>query len=97
MKYVAMTQRKDKSIPVRPKPPRRAGREAGTAFDAWLQRGLHALFDDVTREPIPEELLRLIEDDRRRTKPAPEDTGETDPSEQTRSKSRRSAAQGGKE
>ncbi|MCR0984319.1 NepR family anti-sigma factor [Roseomonas populi] len=34
------------------------------AFDLWLQRGLHQLFDDVMREPIPEELLRLIEQDR---------------------------------
>lgn len=35
-----------------------------TAFDTWLQRGLHQLFDGVAREPIPEELLRIIEDDR---------------------------------
>jgi len=34
------------------------------AFDAWLQRGLHAMYDDVAKEPIPEELLRLIEQDR---------------------------------
>ncbi|MBI0434896.1 hypothetical protein [Roseomonas sp. KE0001] len=34
------------------------------AFDIWLQRGLHAMFDGVAKEPIPEELLRLIEDDR---------------------------------
>ena len=34
------------------------------AFDLWLQRGLHQMFDDVMREPIPEELLRLIEQDR---------------------------------
>lgn len=34
------------------------------AFDLWLQRGLHKLFDDVAREPVPDELLRLIEDDR---------------------------------
>jgi hypothetical protein len=34
------------------------------AFDLWLQRGLHAMYDDIAREPIPEELLRLIEQDR---------------------------------
>nr|WP_241667177.1 NepR family anti-sigma factor [Roseomonas nepalensis] len=34
------------------------------AFDIWLQRGLHHMFDDVMQEPIPEELLRLIEQDR---------------------------------
>lgn len=39
------------------------------AFDLWLQRGLHQLYDQVAREPLPEELLRLIEDDRSRGKP----------------------------
>jgi len=34
------------------------------AFDIWLRRGLHRMFDDVAREPIPPELLRLIEEDR---------------------------------
>lgn len=35
------------------------------AFDMWLERGLHQLFDEVANEPIPEELLKLIEDDRK--------------------------------
>ncbi len=34
------------------------------AFDLWLRRGLHAMFDDVAREPVPEALLKLIEQDR---------------------------------
>ena len=34
------------------------------AFEHWLQRGLHAMFDDVASEPIPDELLRLIQEDR---------------------------------
>jgi len=34
------------------------------AFDLWLQRGLHTLFDDVAKEPIPAELLALIEQSR---------------------------------
>ena len=34
------------------------------AFDIWLKRGLHQMFDDVAREPIPAELLQLIERDR---------------------------------
>lgn len=34
------------------------------AFDLWLQRGLHQMFDDVANEPIPEELLKIIENDR---------------------------------
>ena len=36
------------------------------AFDAWLERGLHQLYDKVANEPIPEELLRLIEGDRKK-------------------------------
>jgi len=35
------------------------------AFDLWLQRGLREMFDDVAKEPIPPELLALIEKDRR--------------------------------
>ncbi len=38
------------------------------AFDIWLQHGLHQMFDPVAKEPIPEELLRLIEADRNKTK-----------------------------
>lgn len=34
------------------------------AFDRWLERGLHRLYDDVAKEPIPDELLRLIEGDK---------------------------------
>jgi hypothetical protein len=48
-----------------PKPP---GKNAKTeaAFDLWLQRGLHQMFDSVANEPIPEDLLRLIEEDRKK-------------------------------
>jgi len=34
------------------------------AFDLWLRRGLHQLYDTVAKEPIPEDLLRMIEEDR---------------------------------
>ena len=55
-------------------PPRGRARRAGgnkpsvpdAAFDIWLRRGLHQMFDDVAREPIPPELLRLIEEDRKK-------------------------------
>lgn len=36
------------------------------AFDIWLRRGLHQMFDDVAREPVPPELLKLIEQDRKK-------------------------------
>ena len=49
-----------------PKPKRRPDPVPGenTAFDLWLDRGLHQMFDTVAQEPVPEELLRLIESDR---------------------------------
>jgi hypothetical protein len=43
-------------------PPRREPPKA--AFDLFLERGLHDMFDDVKNEPIPDELLRLINADR---------------------------------
>jgi len=42
------------------------GENLNSPFDIWLSRGLHKLFDDVANEPIPEELLRLIEEDRQK-------------------------------
>lgn len=48
-------------------PPRRTDRpdgEKAEAFDIWLQRGLHQLYDSVAKEPVPDELLKLIEQDR---------------------------------
>lgn len=33
------------------------------AFDVWLQQGLHKLYDSVANEPVPDELLKLIEQD----------------------------------
>ncbi len=35
------------------------------AFDLWLQRGLHQIYGDVMKEPIPEVLRKLIEEDRK--------------------------------
>ena len=39
-------------------------RRKGDAFELWLQRGLHQMFDDVANEPVPDELRKLIDDDR---------------------------------
>lgn len=33
-------------------------------FDLWLRRSLRETFDAIAGEPIPEDLLRLIEEDR---------------------------------
>jgi hypothetical protein len=35
---------------------------APDALDLWLRRGLHRLYSTVAAEPIPAEMLRLIED-----------------------------------
>ena len=43
--------------------PRRR-RKGDAAFELWLQRGLHQMFDDVANEPVPDELRKLIDDDR---------------------------------
>ena len=36
----------------------------GDAFDLWLRRSLRETFDAIAAEPIPEDLLRLIDEDR---------------------------------
>ena len=42
----------------------RKPKKTDAAFDIWLQKGLHQLYDDVASEPIPENILKLIEGDR---------------------------------
>ena len=59
MQAQSMTDRKPKE-PSR----RKAKRPADKAFDVWLNRGLHQLFDDASHEPIPDELLRIVEEKR---------------------------------
>jgi hypothetical protein len=46
--------------------PGKKSRKTEAAFDLWLQKGLHDIYDSVAREPIPDELLKLIEEDRKR-------------------------------
>lgn len=54
----------------RPDAPQRRSRNGrigpDAAFDLWLERSLKALYDQVADEPIPEDLLKLIEDDKKR-------------------------------
>ena len=59
-----MTATNDKPPAERSQPEPRKKRKAENAFDLWLQRGLHKMFDDVASEPVPDDLLKLIEDDR---------------------------------
>ncbi len=62
MNSFTMTNRKDKP----PSKPIQQSRATDSAFDVWLNRGLHQLFDDVTKEQVPEELLKIIKDDERK-------------------------------
>ncbi|WP_090561825.1 NepR family anti-sigma factor [Belnapia rosea] len=57
------TEKKRANTPAKPGI-EQEGEEVDQAFDVWLRRGLHQLYDTVAREPIPEDLLRLIEEDR---------------------------------
>jgi len=57
-----MRKTNDPANPTRAKKPGKP--EA--AFDLWLKRGLHDIYDTVAKEPIPEDLLRLIEEDRKK-------------------------------
>ncbi len=65
MKHVPMKRRKEKPVPV--KPP--AAAKADAAFDVWLQRGLHDLFDEAANEAVPDEWIRMIEQHRTKKNP----------------------------
>lgn len=63
----AKTMDDEKSEHPGDRPARRAGPLGGKKaepFDIWLQQGLHRLYDSIAKEPIPDELLKLIEQDR---------------------------------
>ena len=61
-------KKKGRPMPLAGQGPEEAGRQSEStsdaAFNKWLQMGLHTMFDDVASEPIPEDLLKLIEQDR---------------------------------
>jgi Anti-sigma factor NepR len=60
-----MADTKSRSAGDRPAPREdRASGDSAEAFDIWLQQGLHRLYDSVAKEPVPDELLKLIEQDR---------------------------------
>lgn len=41
-----------------------ADKKPASAFDLWLERGLHELYDNIAQEPLPDALLNIIEQDR---------------------------------
>jgi hypothetical protein len=49
-----------------PKRTDKGDNKGDAAFDLWLKRGLQKIYGEVANEPVPEELLKLIEEDRNR-------------------------------
>jgi hypothetical protein len=46
--------------------------EAKQPFDHWLHKQLHELYDSITKEPLPDDLVKLIDNDAGpSSKPAP--------------------------
>jgi hypothetical protein len=62
MKHFRMTEPTDKPAGK----PNKQSRATDSAFDLWLNRGLHELFDDVMKEPVPPELLKIVQDDKKK-------------------------------
>ena len=62
MKHFSMTDRKDQPEGK----PNEQSRSTDSAFDLWLNRGLHQLFDDVMKEPVPPDLLKIVQDDKKK-------------------------------
>ena len=54
-------KKQQKGAPRTAKEGRVSGEHAtSAAFDKWLERKLHDMFDSVTNEPIPDDLLKVI-------------------------------------
>jgi len=69
-------------------PPSKAGPKAGEGksgrvnkvsaerpFDMWLQKQLHAMYDEIASEPLPNDLLNLIDHDAAKADGGKGDTG----------------------
>jgi hypothetical protein len=66
VKSAAMKQRKQPERAAGSGKVAKSGAKPDAAFDLWLKRGLHQIFDEIAAEPIPESLLKLIEADRKK-------------------------------
>lgn len=68
MEFLMKSRDEDGSGPSRPERPGARGsvrRAATKPFDLWLKRGLHQMYDDIAKEPVPEDLLKLIKVDKK--------------------------------
>ncbi len=62
-------------------------------FDLWLQKQLHAMYDEIASEPLPTDLLGLIETDAEKKDKPP---GSSERSKATIKTERKMAAASGK-
>lgn len=63
MQFIGMDD--DKPVPAGPGPGgkgRKPKQAVDQAFNTWVDRSLHEMFDKVAREPIPDDLLKVIRD-----------------------------------
>ncbi len=44
-------------------PARSKPRSSDRPFDMWLHKQLHAMYDEIASEPLPDDLLNLIDKD----------------------------------
>lgn len=63
-----MTDDTSKAGGGRPPSDRPAPKASERPFDMWLQKQLHAMYDEITNEPLPDDLLNLIDKDAAREK-----------------------------
>jgi hypothetical protein len=55
----------------------RAKASAERPFDMWLQKQLHAMYDEIASEPLPNDLLNLIDRDAATGDGGTDDSGKT--------------------
>ncbi len=53
---------KSKSKPDVSSPALRPQAKFNPAFDSWLETKLHKIFDSVAAEPLPQDLVQLLDD-----------------------------------
>jgi hypothetical protein len=48
--------------------PKATSEQGERPFDMWLQKQLHAMYDEIAAEPLPSDLLNLIDKDAGKSK-----------------------------
>jgi hypothetical protein len=58
---------------------RAKGSPPGRPFDMWLQKQLHAMYDEIASEPLPGDLLNLIDRDAAKSSDGEQELGKHAP------------------